>query len=59
MYDPARVKYEYVTLIESLSRILNTKQEDNESLVDYTKRFKQGRDILCDTVGEAILHTLF
>ena len=56
MYDPARAKYEYVTLTESLSRILNTKQEDNESLVDYTKRFKQGRDILHDTVVEEILH---
>ena len=57
MYDPARTKYEYVTLTESFSRILNTKQEDNESLVDYTKRFKQARDILHDTVGEEILYT--
>ena len=56
MYDPARAKYEYVTLTESLNRILTTKQEDDENLVDYTKRFKQARDILCDTVGEDILH---
>ena len=46
MYDPARAKYEYVSLTESLSRILNTTQLDDESLVNYTKRFKQAREIL-------------
>lgn len=56
MYDPARGKYEYVTLTESIKRILETKQEDSESLVDYTKRFKLARDIMWDSVGEDILH---
>jgi len=37
MYDPARAKYKYVTLAESLNKILNTKQEDDENLVEYTK----------------------
>ena len=30
---------------------------DDESLVDYTKRFKQARDIVRDSVGKDILHT--
>ena len=40
MYDPARAKYEFVTLTESLKRILSTTQENDEDLVQYTKRFK-------------------
>ena len=56
MYDPARAKYEFVALTESITRILNTKQEDEEGLVDYTKRFKQAKDILKATIGEDILH---
>ena len=58
MYDPARAKYEYVSLTESFARIISdTKQEDKESLIDYTKRFKQSKDILKTTIGEDILHT--
>ena len=56
MYDPARAKYEFVALTESIARILNTKQEDDEGLVEYTKRFKQAKDILKTTIGEDILH---
>jgi len=37
MYDPARAKYEFATLTESLRRILETKQDDDEGLVEYTK----------------------
>ena len=51
MYDPARAKYEYATLTESLRRILETKQEDEESCVEYTKRYKQARDIVRDSIG--------
>jgi hypothetical protein len=56
MYDPARAKYEFVTLTESLRRILDCKQLEDESLVDYTKKFKQARDIMKDSVGDEILH---
>jgi hypothetical protein len=41
MYDLACAKYEYATLMESLKRILECKQGDEETLVDYTKKFKQ------------------
>ena len=41
MYDPARSKYKYATLCKSFKRIFNTKQENDEALVDYTMCFKQ------------------
>ena len=56
MYDPARAKYEFTSLTETLIRLLGTKQEDNESLVDYTKRFKQARDIFKTTFGNEVLY---
>ena len=56
MYDPARAKYEFVSLTEAFSRlIVETKQEKDESLIDYTKRFKQTKDILKQTVGDKVL----
>jgi hypothetical protein len=30
MYNPARAKYEYITLMEAIKIILDTKQEDTE-----------------------------
>ena len=57
MYDPARAKYEYVSLTESFVRlIVDTKQDKDESLIDYTKRFKQTKDILKQAVGEEFLY---
>ena len=57
MYDPARAKYECASLTESIVRaLLNTKQEFDEDLIDYTKRFKQAKDIFQQTVGDEILH---
>ena len=45
MYDPARDKYEYMSLTQTFKRLLATKQEDEEGLLDYTKRFKQKKTI--------------
>ena len=56
MYDPARSKYEYAFLTESLRRIFDTKQEEDEGLVEYTKRYKQERDIVIDSIGTELLH---
>ena len=46
MYDLIRSKYEYMSLTQLFKRLLNTKQEEDESLIDYMKRFKQARDVL-------------
>ena len=56
MYDPARAKYEYISLTETLSRIINdSKQEEDETLIEYTKRFKQTRDIVKNALGSEFL----
>ena len=57
MYDTGRDKYPFVTLTDQLDRILNVKQEDSESLMDYTKRFKQARDNAKGSLGATFLKT--
>ena len=56
MYDLARAKYKYILITETVGRILSTKQEDGESLTDYTKRFKQSRDIMKESMGTKLFH---
>ena len=51
MYEAGRSKYCYVGLMDQIDRILNTKQEDGENLVEYTKRFKQVRDNAKGSLG--------
>ena len=55
MYDPLRVKYSYAQLTEAFERVLQVTQNDDENLLEYTKRYKQARDIVKTTVGEGIL----
>ena len=57
MYKPGRSKYAFVGLTEQIDRILNTKQDDGENLVDYTKRFKQVRDNVKGSLGERFLES--
>ena len=57
MYEPGRSKYAFVGLTEQIDRILNTKQDDGENLVDYTKRFKQVRDNAKGSLGEKFLES--
>ena len=56
MHDPIRVKYPYTSLTEALMRTLNIKQLEQESLIDYMKRFKQSRDVLKSHIGGDILN---
>ena len=55
MYDTGRDKYPFVLLTDQLERILNTRQDDGESLADYTKRFKQSRDNVKGSLGAGFL----
>ena len=56
MHDPARVKCKCVLLTEMFARTtVETRQENDENSIDCTKRFKQTRDILKQTVGEETL----
>ena len=45
-------RYEVSTIIDSLKNFLNLKQRDDESLVDYTRRFKSARDIMISNMGK-------
>jgi hypothetical protein len=55
MHDPIRAKYPFASLTEAMSRMLNLKQNENEGLLDYVKRFKESRDITKSHVGTDIL----
>ena len=56
MHDPIRAKYPYASLTEALMRTFNIKQLEQESLIDYMKRFKQSRDMLKSHIGGDILN---
>jgi Reverse transcriptase (RNA-dependent DNA polymerase) len=44
MHDPARAKYPFASLTESIVRMINTRQKEGEHILDYVKRFKHQRD---------------
>ena len=54
MHGPVRVKYPYASLMEAVARTLNIKQIENESLIDYVKRFKLARDIMKSHLGSKV-----
>ena len=55
MHGPIRAKYPFASLTEATSRMLKLKQNKNEGLLDYIKRFKESRDIKKSHVGTDIL----
>ena len=55
MYDPARAKYKYLLLMQPFKQLLNTRQEEEESLIDYTKQFKQVTDNFGTVIRKNIL----
>ena len=52
MHDPVRAKYPYASLTEVMSRLVTMKQYENENLLEYTKRFKQAKEIMKSHVGD-------
>jgi hypothetical protein len=53
-HDTVRAQYPYVSLVESVSRLMNIRQND-DSLLDYAKRFKQSRDVMKTYIGSGLL----
>ena len=52
MDNPSKVKCPFVTIFEQLERpLLNTKQEEEEALIEHAKRFKQAQDNVKSTMG--------
>jgi len=55
MHDSIRAQYPFVSATDALSRLLTCRQYDNEQLLDYTKRFKQQRDVVKSYLGTSLL----
>jgi hypothetical protein len=51
MQESVRAQYPYVTFVDTLITCLTVKQLENESLTDYSKRFKQHKGILKQMMG--------
>ena len=51
MQDPVRAKYPCASLYDAMMHLFNLRQQGNEHLTDYVKRFKQSCDVLKSHVG--------
>ncbi|MGL6008756.1 MAG: hypothetical protein ACRC1D_04795, partial [Culicoidibacterales bacterium] len=50
-------RYTMSIILDAMRTLMNTKQKENESLQDYTKRFRVARDVLKSHVGGPIILT--
>jgi hypothetical protein len=51
-----RARYPYASMTESITRFMTCRQQENESLTDYVKRFKSNRDgLVAQTMGKDFL----
>ena len=55
MHDTVRAIYRLHSITEGIARLINVKQQENEYLMDYVKRFKQLRDVVKSQIGTKIL----
>jgi hypothetical protein len=55
MHNSVRAQYPIVTVTDALGRLMNVRQLENESLLDYVKRFKQLRDVVASQMGTKFL----
>ena len=56
IYENNRAQYCYVSMTDSLKRVLNMRQNDDEELTDYVKRFKYNYSILQKHLGDKFLY---
>ena len=52
-------KYEMRVITDALKNFVNLKQKEDESLIDYTSRFKSARDVLSAQIGGSLILTKF
>jgi hypothetical protein len=50
-----RARYPYASMTESITRFMTCRQQENESLTYYVKRFKSNQDGLAQTMGKDFL----
>ena len=56
MHDPVRGRYPYATVCDVWRTLFFTKQGENENILDYSKRFKQSRDVVKTYMGDEMFH---
>jgi hypothetical protein len=52
-------RYEMSIILDSLQTLINLRKREQESLTDYTKRFKIERDLLVSQLGGPIIFTQY
>ena len=55
MHDSVRGKYPFASMTECFMSLFKMKQAPEEPIGEYAKRFKQGRDVLRQHIGEDVL----
>ena len=55
MHDTIQAQYPLVSITDALSRFINARQQDQESLLEYVKRFKQMRNVVKSQIGNKML----
>jgi len=53
--DTVRAQYPYLSMWTALRRLITMRQFDDESILDFVKRFKQQRDIVKSHIGKKFL----
>ena len=54
MHDPVRARYPFASLTETMGRVTGLRQREDESLLDYVKRFKQQADVFKSIIGKKL-----
>ena len=56
MHDGIRERFHFASVTEALRNLFFIKQHEQESVLDYSKRFKEARDVLRSYIGDEIFH---
>ena len=56
LHDPVRAQYPLISVTDALYRWINSRQQDDEDLLDYAKRRKQLTDTVKAQVGNKLFH---
>ena len=55
MHEPVRAQYHLISMTNNLQRWLNAKQNDDEPLLEYAKRYQQLTDVVKSQFGTKLL----
>ena len=56
MHDGIRGRFPFASVLEAFKNLFFTKQHDQESVLDYSKQFKEARYVLWSYIGDEIFH---